>query len=340
MEIPEFESTQKMQDFLDDEKSRGALVYQPSSLSNISFHKPIIEQIELSDDDVYVSDGKIRIKFTGLVRLGNAAGIEWSPDYSCRIDDRSDDDYVAYRAVASVIKNDGRPFPVQADYDIDFKIVEEETRAGYLRKRTWEKHAKKSDIQFADWVAYCTHRDMIQKRRTKRTRAESGAKARVLRALLGVKGEYPNKMSIVGIPFLIVRFVLDYTNSDVKTLLLRTEEQRMGCLYGANSPPVKALPYYNSEVTEVVGVIVEDEPKKENKPVEDNVPTEREQFIPYDAQTQGAILIQFAEKAGYDIKDFCRKAEVLGPDQLSKHKRLEFYDHLVVSLKKLENTNG
>jgi len=337
MNMPEFKNVEEMQNFLDAEKKNGATVIQPSDLTPVSYYRPVVERVLLDADDAYEAQKKFRITFSGLTKLGNAAGVEWLPEDTCRTDNRSDKMYVSFRAVGGIRKNDGRLYPVKAEYDLDLEIIEEETRDSYLNKRTDQYNKAKSDDEFAKYVEFCTKRDVIQKRKRKLTLAESGAKARVLRSILGIRSQYPAKNLIVGMPFYVVRFVLDHHNPDIKALFLRVAENSMCGLYGGSAAPM-SLPASAgvADIADAIDVNTEDvhdtapkpEPEPKSEPTRSGPPTEREQFLSYDAATQGSILAQISKKVGYDIATFCENANVAGPDELSVKKRVEFYDFL------------
>ncbi len=310
IKIPDFKNIEEMQNFLNQEKEKGAVIIQPSDLTPVSYYRPVIEAVMLDEDDVYSAQNKFRIKFSGLVKLGNAAGVEWLPEETCRTDNRSDKMYVSFRAVGGIRKNDGRLYPMKAEYDLDLEIIEEEIRQQYLNKRG-QQH--KSEKEFQQYVEYCTKRDVIQKRKRKLTLAESGAKARVLRALLGIQNQYSRKNQIIGVPFLVVRFILDHHNPDIKHLFLKVAERSMCGLYGSAPAPVKAIPAAADDIIDI-----------DTAP-----PTEREQFLAYDADTQGSILSQIAHRKGYDINGYCERAQVAGPEHLAMEKRIQFYDFLM-----------
>ncbi|WP_300456664.1 hypothetical protein [Desulfobacula sp.] len=320
MNVPEFKNIEEMQAFLDQEKTAGATIIQPSDLTPVSYYRPVVECVMLDADDVYCAQKKFRVKYSGLTKLGNAAGVEWLPDDTCRTDNRSDKMYVSFRAVGGIRKNDGRIYPMKAEYDLDLEIIAEEIRDSYMNKRDDKYNKNKSDKEFSEYAEFCIKRDVIQKRKRKLTLAESGAKARVLRSILGIKSQYENINLVVNMPFYVVRFVLDHNNPDIKSLFLRVAERSMAGLYGEQSTP-KTLPIPN-DVAETIDLDPEPGPEP------DELPTEREQFIAYDAHTQGSILLQLSGKVEYDIDNFLKQSKVSSPDQLSETKRLQFYDFL------------
>lgn len=320
IKMPEFKNIEEMQSFLDKEDKAGGIVITPSDLTPVSYYRPVIERVILQPDDIYNAQKKVRIRYTGLTKLGNAAGVEWIPDETCRTDNRSDKMYVAFRAVGGVRKNDGRLYTVKAEYDLDLEIIEEEIRDSYLNKRNDKYNKNKTDEEFSQYVEYCTRRDVIQKRKRKLTLAESGAKARVLRAVLGIKSQYDDERQVVNTPFYVVRFILDHNNKDIKRLFLRAAERSM-CIYGGLSE-TRALPVPESNY-DTIDIIPEPDQDFEQEP-----PDDRELFISYDIQTQANVLCELSAKVGYDMDSFLKQSKIDSPERLSEKRRIEFYDFL------------
>ncbi|MBI9092995.1 MAG: hypothetical protein JEZ12_27585 [Desulfobacterium sp.] len=338
MRIPELNNRiEKIRAFLAQKRAEGAIVMQPSDLTPVSYYRPVVELVNLSGDDIYYAQKKFRVAFSGLTKLGNAAGVEWDPTNTCRTDNRSDKLYVSFRAVGGIRKNDGRLYPVKAEYDLDLEIIEEEIRETYYsdKKRNDKFNKGKSDEEFAKYAEFCIRRDFIQKRKRKLPLAESGAKARVLRALLGVKSQFSQtelnitaddwgNVSAVAMPFFVVRFILDHQNPDIKSLFLKVAERNMCGLYGEDSP--MALPSH-VDVSDAIEIGGTDHAESEPEATEE-LPTDREQFLSYDAQTQGDILSQLSQQKKFDIESVLKHAQVTSPEQLPTERRINFYDFL------------
>jgi len=201
-----------------------------------------MERVWLSEEDIYNAQDKFRIRYEGLLKLANAAGIEWSPVDSGRTDNGSDKLYVSFRAVGLIRKADGKLYPTAASYDIDLELIKEELEEQYRQKAD---RFKKTGQDREDYIEFAVKRGWIQKRKHKATLAESGARARVIRGVLGLQSQYSNKNDIIGRPFVMVRFVLDHQNPDIKQAMLSAAKENMSANYGGGSLP-QALPRFES----------------------------------------------------------------------------------------------
>jgi hypothetical protein len=199
-----------------------------------------------------------------LMRLSVCAGVIWSPDQSKRIDDGSNRNYIAYRAVGGIRKADGQPVFFSAEYDIDFEVLEEELRENYTKKTEdppdWLKWLKnKTPAEKAKWIDDCVHRDILQKRKFKLRLCEAGAMNRVLRMLLGIKQAYTTKN--LEKPFVMARIVFrpDFSDASVKQQFIEASIKAMTGLYGPGSAVAA------SEKTEPINVtpLPEEEEEKE-----------------------------------------------------------------------------
>jgi len=91
------EDYSEIQKMIDKERSNGAFIFMPSPILSIedSFYMPVVETVELREDEVYSASKKYRIHYNGLLRLSAAAGFEWSAIDTCRTDMRTDKMYCA-----------------------------------------------------------------------------------------------------------------------------------------------------------------------------------------------------------------------------------------------------
>jgi len=209
------------------------------------FHKPVVEVVRLSplkeQGDVYPASnsddggGKVRLSGKGIEKLSMAACVMWNLDYSKRTDDRSDDDYVSWQAVGGIRKPDGTVVWMKAEYDLDIRVLEDEmveqARSRHAKAVKGGKDwAKKQPVD--DYVKYCVTRDLPQKRKHRLKLAETGARNRVIRALLGLKNEYT--VAEVQKPFVLARIVFqpDYTDPTVKTAMLAAFIQSTTGVFG------------------------------------------------------------------------------------------------------------
>jgi hypothetical protein len=169
-----------------------------------------------------------------VVETVKRCGVEWDAHGSCRTDDGRDKLYVSFRAVGMIRKADGKLYPTAASYDLDLELVKEELEEMYLQKG---KKDNKRGQALDDYIHYCVTRDWLHKRKHKLTLAESGAKARVIRNILGIQSQYSRKQDIVGKRFTMVRFVLDNQNPDIKQAMLAAARDNMSALYGPGAAP-------------------------------------------------------------------------------------------------------
>jgi hypothetical protein len=235
------EDYSEIQKMIDEERGKGAFVFMPSPILSIenSFYMPVVETVELREDEVYSAQKKYRIHYNGLLRLSAAAGFEWSAIDTCRTDSRTDKMYCSFRAVGGVRKADGKVYFHKAEKDIDLEIIEMELEDkytkdwGYVKDKTgeeaWKKHGHNTEQSF---VAAMVRRDMIQKRKNKLMLVESGAKARVIRFVLGLQSQYSQKNQVIGMPFIMIHYSLNPKHPDVRKALAGSFSESQNMIYG------------------------------------------------------------------------------------------------------------
>jgi hypothetical protein len=236
--MEDYSDIQKM---IDEERKKGAFVFMPSPILSVenSFYMPVVETVELREDEVYPAQKKYRIHFNGLLRLASAAGFEWSAIDTCRTDGRTDKMYCSFRAVGGVRKADGKVYFHKAEKDIDLEIIEMELEDKYKKDwsyvkdksgdEAWKKHGHNSEQSF---VAAMVRRDMIQKRKNKLMLVESGAKARVIRFVLGLQSQYSQKNQVIGRPFIMIHYALNPKHPDVRKGLIGSFSESQAMIYG------------------------------------------------------------------------------------------------------------
>lgn len=309
---------------LEQERNSGSIIFLPSALSGAQngYYKPIIEKVQLSvnpeDRDVYPANKKLRITHQGLGKLERCAGVEWDPINTCRTDDRRDKLYVSFRAVGGVRKADGKLYYLKSEYDLDLEIIEEEIREGHLRKRKDKYNKNKSDAEFQEYVDFCTRRDFMQKRKHKLKLAESGAKDRIVRSLLGLKSEYTAQE--LNHPFIMVRFVLDHHQPEVKKVFLQAATNAINGIYGGELPPMIPAPQEPIDVTPA------EVPEETPEPEEPN--GQELDFMAQDTEAQVKTLETLAEQKGYDLEGFLKKLNG-SLSGMSEEKRVEFFKYLL-----------
>lgn len=195
-----------------------------------------------------------------LMRVSAAAGLIWhwsecKPEVISR-------DYVRYRAVAAVRLPDGSWQPTIGTKEIDLTVIEDELREqwtdkadelitkGGLRKdeQSHYAHEWKGGGEEDDRKAFLKPeaRDryiedhvrsaLIQARKNKLQRAETGAMLRCVRALLAIKSQYTK--AELEKPFIVPRidFSPDFNDPEVRHALIEHGMRAMAGLMGQMTP--------------------------------------------------------------------------------------------------------
>lgn len=324
---------------IEEFKKKKANILGPSTnLGELSeFHKIIVDSIQLStnvaDGDIYKHKDKFKdqpaqfiVSGQGLQRLAVCAGVFWNPNETKATSQSQK--YVAYRAVGCIRKNDGTPTCFQAEYDIDIDVVEDELREQFVeKKKKWDAQGwfqKLGADGQNDYIEAAIRKELNFKKKHKTKIAASGAKNRVIRALLGVKKTYA--LAELQHPFVMPRVVLqpDYSDPDVKRMMLAASVQAITGVFGHIPTAQDATIDIPENDYDTQPVPNDDEPVTDNKepdtPLdnngEDNGPTEQEVFQDMSALEQIKTLEGIAERKGYEPKQPI--------EQLSGNDRLNF----------------
>jgi hypothetical protein len=209
-----------------------------------------------------------------LMRIASTAGIVWNWRESGPM--RIDRDYVLYKAVGAVRLPDGSWQPIMATKEIDLEVIAEEleeqwtekaealvTKGGLGRdeqahyKHEWRK-VESTDRDQTETRSVCfllpedaeryvedhVRAALIQWRKNKVQRAETGAMLRVIRAALGLKAGYT--ADELKRPFVVPRidFVPDYDDPEVRRALMARSGAVVTEAFGqpAGPPAAAALP--------------------------------------------------------------------------------------------------
>lgn len=321
---------------LETYKTQGANLLMPSTyIGELSeFHKPVIEKVLLNPDpeqgDVYAHDNadpgpkkKWRPTKQALMKLSVCAGVIWSPTESRRMDNQSERNYIAYKAVGGIRKADGQPVFFSAEYDLDFEIIEEELRESYEAKTKQDWAKKKTAQEKAEYVAYCVKRDLLQKRKNKLKLCEAGAMNRVLRMLLGIKQAYTT--AELQKPFVTARIVFrpDFSDKEVRSKLIDAGIKAMTGIYGESVAPQSAAKVEAIDVT----------PKEDEKEAEQEEKNEMDSllvdFQNADADCQQKVIVDLSTKKNYALADFLKRCKVKMAKDIPAEKRLELFKHLL-----------
>jgi len=327
-------------------KKQGANLLMPSTqFEGLSeFHAPVIERVMLSsnpsDGDVYPhseeedpAKQKFRLTKQALMKLSVCAGIVWSVTATRRVDDGSNRNYVCYQAVGGLKKADGTPIFLKAQYDMDFEVVEAELRALYETKTKSKWMKDKTDKEKAEYIEFCVKRDMLQKRKHKLKLAESGAMNRVVREILGLKNTYT--AAELAKPFVMARIVFrpDYSDRDVKAKIIDAHIKAMTGVYGDS-----AIANVNKETAaiEITHTPEDDDPPENSNSPEpvDSLESSIVDFQNSDEFGQCKAITDLANRVGYDLNDFMKRAKAKNLTAFSPEKRTDLFRHLLSLLGK------
>lgn len=182
-----------------------------------------------------------------LMRIAAAAGIVWNWRDSGTT--ALEKNYVCYRMVGAMRLPDGTWQPVLGTKEIDLEVIEEETMEANMKKalemagsKNEKERAKLDNLAPEEWVRRQTRSSMIQWRKNKLARAETGAMLRVIRAALGLKSQYTAEE--LKKPFVVPRidFSPDYNDPQVRQMLLANGAAAMAGLYGQSAPTALNMP--------------------------------------------------------------------------------------------------
>lgn len=217
-----------------------------------------------------------------VMSLANAAGIVWNWRDSLPL--MNTPTGVIYRAVGAIRLPDGSWQPIMATKEIDLTVIEDELRqqftakadspygVGYEASRnfrgSWQKikvdgEEKNVYILQEDeknrFIESSVHANLIQWRKNKLARAETGAMLRVIRTALAMKTAYTKDE--LQKPFVVPRinFSPDCNDPAVRRALIENGVQGMATLYG-HSSPVVGTAFAGSHPALTAGPEVEEEP--------------------------------------------------------------------------------
>jgi len=195
-----------------------------------------------------------------LMKIAQAAGIVWNHT-ECRPITVSKD-YVLYSAVGAIRLPAGNWQIIPAKKEIDLTVIYDEILDRNLKTALKNNKSEKDKYKLEgmspmEWAEMKTRSAMIQWRKHKLARAETGAMERVIRAALSMKQAYT--LEELSKPFVVPRidFSPDYSDPNVQRLLLQNGMQAMNNLFGANT--LTALPDMNSPVNMIT--MAQDEPE-------------------------------------------------------------------------------
>jgi len=349
--MEKFEEIRKQ---LEKEEKAGSYIFMPSAILNAdrSYFMPVIEKITLTENDIYKAQNKYRIRYEGLLKLALAAMIKWSVSDTRRTDDRSDKMYVSFMAVGGIMDSAGEITWHKAEKDIDLEVIEMELEDQY--NANWEKvknctgqdkWKKQGHETKENFVKAMVRRDLIQHRKNKFTKAESGAKARVIRSILKLQGTYTTQKQLTGTSFVMVHFVKNTNHPEVKKMLQQALPTAQNMIYGSGA---KQISFFDKEAEDIIDtdVIKFEEPEPEEKHekpsthtawakgTEDAEPEENSNTVDFencDATEQVKILQDMCKKKGEEWDVYEGKANEQGYEGVlatPQDWRTEFFQYL------------
>jgi hypothetical protein len=229
---------------LKDYEGRCNVLFPTVTMQQISpFHRIRVEEVKINPDpdagDVFkVGSKKVGNNFedvlslskTAVLRLSTAAGIVWNWAETRVLS--ASKDYVLYQAVGAMRKPSGEWIPLKATKEIDLEVVEAETYDANLETAKKLKPEQRDGLTPEAWAEAKTRKNMIQWRKNKLMRAETGAMLRVVRALLSVKHQY--SAAELKKPFAVptVDFAPDYSDPEVRKAMAEAGIRATSDLFG------------------------------------------------------------------------------------------------------------
>lgn len=183
--------------------------------------------------EVYaLSGGKVGLSGTTIAKIGNAAGVDWDPDKSGRLDNGSDPHYCHYRAVGYVRNFDGSKRTIDGEVEID-------ARTGSPQLDEITAKAKAGDRDPASQI--------LELRKFLLRHGESKAKNRAVASGCGLKRSYhPEELKK---PFAVCRLMFTGQSNDPEERKMFAEKTAdamiggMASLYGRPSPQPAPAPH-------------------------------------------------------------------------------------------------
>ncbi len=209
------------------------------------FHTPRLEIVQINPDvnggEIYpLPANKFGLSKVALDRISQAAGISWLPEQSGRVDDGSDPNAIRYKAVGKVKDLSGIWRVIMGEKEIDLIAVQDELEQT-VPEREWIKKLPEDRRPAA--IAATVEKEMIQFRKHRLARAQSGAMGRAIRQALALRSQYT--LDELKRPFVVpkVVFTPDASDRDVKLYLLAEATGSINELFGgALRPGLPALP--------------------------------------------------------------------------------------------------
>lgn len=207
------------------------------------YHRIRVEQVKIDPNpdsgDVFKVGSKkvgnnwqdvLSLSKTAILKLATAAGIVWNWQETKVLSVSKD--YVLYQAVGAMRKPSGEWIPLKATKEIDLDVIEAETYESNLETANRLPTNKLDSLTPEQWAEAKTKKNMLQWRKNKLMRAETGAMLRVVRALLSVKHQY--SAAELKRPFAVptVDFAPDYSDPEVRRAMAEAGVRATADLFG------------------------------------------------------------------------------------------------------------
>ncbi len=333
------------------------LILAPIELGPIpAMHTPMASVVKVDPDpangDIYEQGrGKFAYSKALLDRAAAAAGIVWLPEMCGRTDAGTDPEVVRFRMTGKRKELDGQWRVVPREYEFDLRAREKELEDTVPKRDAITQIADKTKREKA--IAEAINKDMVQLRKHKIGRAESGAANRVVRVFLGIKASYTREQ--IARPLVIPKLIFspDYSDPEVKRFMLAEATGTIPELYGAQA---SAGTFANPIVVHELPTELEEDRRLALPPAQEEEPEQKTQAPeaqaeepppPPDAALKFHEAYDLEQKAGSaEVKTQCiqDQLEALGAlmgmahyqgtlkkklADFSRQERKGFFDHLV-----------
>ncbi len=232
---------------LKDYEGKYNVLFPTVQMSQISpFHRVRVEEVKIdpnptSGDVFKVGSRKVgndwedtlSLSKTAVMRLSTAAGIIWNWEATRVLS--ATKDYVLYQAVGAVRKPSGEWLPIKATKEIDLEVIEIENYESNLKTAKGLTKGKRDNLSAEAWAEAKTRTNMIQWRKNKLMRAETGAMLRVVRALLSIKQQYSPKELLKPFAVPTVDFAPDYSDPEVRRAIAEAGIKATSDLFGQST---------------------------------------------------------------------------------------------------------
>jgi hypothetical protein len=229
------------------------LIRTTSVVQTNPYLKPVVRQMLLDQPaDTYpISQKKqgddwvateLGISAVGLANLADAAGVVDVPQASGRADDGRNPDLVTYRATAAMRMPDGEWLVRTRECTVKLATVEKEIRTAKTKrgKENTNYRTHKAEPWSDEKIEAEIAKELLLKEKFMERLAETGAKNRVTRALLGLATKYTPAQ--IAKPFVFMAVVPDMSHPELRARMLDQASSAIGGLFGPLGGQQQASP--------------------------------------------------------------------------------------------------